>query len=140
MADTTDTSNPLGTKGKVLLVDDDKFLLDMYCMKFTQGGFNAHGALSVSKALDVIRGGFVPDAILFDIVMPEETGFSLLERLGTEKLAPKAIKVALTNQDDAEEKKRAESLGADVYLVKATLIPSEVVNRVGEEIARHHAA
>jgi len=132
----TDAQN----KGKVLLIDDDKFLLDMYCMKFTQGGYSAHGALSVSLALDAIRGGFIPDAIVFDLVMPEETGFSLLEHLRDEKLAPNAVKIALTNQDEPEEKKRAEALGADSYLVKATMIPSEVVNRVGEEIQRHHAA
>ena len=128
------------SKGKVLLIDDDKFLLDMYCMKFTQGGFAVYGALSVKAAMEVIRGGFSPDAVVFDLVMPEETGFSLLERLRADKIAPNAVKIALTNQDDPEEKKRAESLGADCYIVKATMIPSEVVQRVAEEIAHHTKA
>jgi len=136
----TEKDQALQAKGKILLVDDDKFLLDMYCTKFTQGGFTAHGALSVKAALETIRGGFEPDAVVFDLVMPEETGFSLLEHLRDQKIAPNAVKIALTNQDDAEEKRRAENLGADAYLVKATMIPSEVVNRVGEEIQRHHAA
>lgn len=128
---------PTNGKNKILLVDDDKFLLDMYCMKFTQGGFAAFGALSVKAAIEAIRGGFSPDAVVFDLIMPEETGFSLLEKLRAEKLADGAVKIALTNQDDPEEKKRAESLGADGYIVKATMIPSEVVKRVEEEITRH---
>ena len=128
---------PATPQSKILLVDDDKFLLDMYCMKFTQGGFSVFGALSVKAAIEAIRGGFSPDAVVFDLIMPEETGFSLLERLRADKMAPSAVKIALTNQDDPEEKKRAESLGADGYIVKATMIPSEVVKRVEEEIARH---
>jgi DNA-binding response OmpR family regulator len=36
------------------LVDDDKFLLDMYAMKFTQAGFNVHASLSVRNALDTL--------------------------------------------------------------------------------------
>lgn len=133
----TEQQTPIATKGKILLVDDDKFLLDMYCMKFTQGGFSAFGALSVKAAIQAIKEGFAPDAVVFDLIMPEETGFSLLERLRTDKLAEGAVKIALTNQDDPEEKKRAESLGADEYIVKATMIPSEVVTRVSDEIARH---
>jgi DNA-binding response OmpR family regulator len=137
---TESQSSPASTKGKILLVDDDKFLLDMYCMKFTQGGFTVHGALSVKSAFEALHGGFAPDAVLFDLIMPEETGFSLLEKLRAENLVPDAVKIALTNQDDPEEKKRAESLGADGYIVKATMIPSEVVTRVQEEIARHRKA
>ena len=133
---TEPTQGMQGTKGKVLLVDDDKFLLDMYCMKFSQSGYNVFGAPSVSAAIEAIRGGYVPDAIIFDIVMPEETGFSLLERLKEEQLVPGMLKVALTNQDDVEEKKRAQSLGADVYLLKATMIPSEVVAKVSDELSK----
>lgn len=132
----TQASEPKKSKGSVLLVDDDKFLLDMYSLKFTNSGYDVHATSSVAAALEVLHGGLVPDAIVFDIVMPERTGFSLLETLKNEHLAPAAAKVALTNQSDPEEQKHAVNLGVDCYLVKANLIPSEVVAKIGEEIGK----
>jgi CheY-like chemotaxis protein len=122
------------SKGSVLLVDDDKFLLDMYSVKFTQSGYQVHACTSVASALEYLHGGLVPDAVIFDIVMPERTGFSLLESLRDEHLVPNAVRAALTNQSDPEEQKRATDLGVDCFLVKATMIPSEVVAKIGEEI------
>ncbi len=65
----------------VLLVDDDKFLLDMYAMKFIQQGFIVHACLSVTDAIAAIKGGFEPDVALFDLIMPEHDGFSFLQML-----------------------------------------------------------
>ncbi len=126
-------------KGNVLFVDDDKFLADMYGMKFSSGGFQVQTCLSADQALEVLKGGFMADAVVFDLVMPERDGFSFLEALKSGKLAEGAVRIALTNQSDDSEKKKAESLGVDRYLVKATMIPSEVVALVAEEIAKKHS-
>ena len=120
-----------------MLVDDDKFLVDMYSMKFTQAGYAVHACLSVDAGIEALRGGFVPDVLLFDLVMPKNDGFSLLETLRSEKLAPNAILIALSNQGDDEAKKRALDLGASRYIVKASMIPSEVLQSVEEELAKH---
>ncbi len=124
------------TSGTVLLVDDDKFLMDMYSMKFKAAGFTVHACLSVGDALTVLRGGFDPEAVVFDILMPEGDGFSFLETMKNDSLAPHAVKVALTNQSSDSEKKRAEDLGVDRYIVKASMIPSEVVEAIKGEIAK----
>ena len=120
----------------ILLIDDDKFLLDMYTTKFIQQGFNVEACLSVDDALHALKAGNVPKVILFDITMPERDGFALLQALHDEKLAPEALKIALTNQSDDAEKTRALSLGADLYIVKASMIPSEVVNIVQETLKK----
>lgn len=117
-------------KTNILLVDDDKFLLDMYAMKFTQQGFTVMSALSASDALSDLKQGFAADVILFDLIMPECDGFQFLEKLRAEKLGEKALKIALTNQSTDAEKAKAHELGADHFIVKATMIPSEVVNTV----------
>ena len=124
----------------ILLVDDDKFLLDMYTMKFVQEGFTVQASLSATDALEQIRHGFAPDAILFDLTMPQMDGYQFLQTLSAEKLAPSALKLALTNQSTDAEKKKALELGADDFLVKATMIPSEVVNTVKQRLAAHPAA
>ena len=124
------------SKGNVLFVDDDKFLADMYGMKFAGAGYTVQACLSVSDALEALHGGFAADAIVFDLLMPERDGFALLQVLGSEHLVPQAALIALTNQSDDMEKKKAESLGVDRYIVKASMIPSEVVGVVGEEITK----
>ncbi len=124
------------TRGSVFLLDDDKFLLDMYSMKFIQQGFNVHAFLTADQALASLRDGLSPDVILFDITMPERDGFSFLQALAEEKLGAHSIKIALTNQSSDQESARAKTMGADDYLVKATLIPSEVVNKVAEDMER----
>lgn len=126
-------------KPAVMLVDDDKFLLDMYSVKFSQAGYTVHACFSTKEALDTLRGGASPAAILFDITMPGEDGFALLETIHTEKLAPGAKLIALTNQGTDADKKRAEEIGIDKYVIKATMIPSEVVNMVNEALGRKTA-
>lgn len=125
-----------GAKSHILLVDDDKFLIDMYAIKFQQAGFDVHACLSSADGLKTLRDGFPADAVLFDLIMPEGDGFSFLEKLRDEKLVPHALKIALTNEMNDEEKKKVTELGAMRYIVKATMIPSEVVSCVADEIAK----
>ena len=125
----------MNTPGNILLVDDDKFLLDMYSMKFVQEGYSVQACLSGRDALASLKGGFAPDAILFDLTMPECDGFEFLQTLSKEHLAEQAVKIALTNQSTDAERQKALDLGADQFLVKATLIPSEVVNMVNTALS-----
>ncbi len=127
-------------KGTILLTDDDKFLLDMYGMKFSQNGYTVETCLSANEALKSLRGGFKPDVILFDLTMPELDGFAFLKALSDEHLAEGVLKIVLTNQSDESEKTKAAELGASKYIVKASMIPSEVVNMVNEELAKHKTA
>lgn len=121
----------------ILLIDDDTFLLDMYSMKFQQAGYQVQACKSAKDALDKLRGGFSPEAVAFDLIMPEIDGFGLLEALHNEKLVPQARLIALTNQSDEAEQKHAAELGAHRYIIKASMIPSEVVAAITEEIEKN---
>lgn len=113
---------------KILLVDDDTFLLDMYVLKFKKSGLDVDTATSSAPALDKLHNGAVPDILLLDIIMPGQDGLELLETIRKEKLIPKATVIILSNQND--EMDRAVTLGADGYIIKAMSIPSEVVQKV----------
>ncbi|MDB5238556.1 MAG: two component transcriptional regulator, two-component system, OmpR family, response regulator [Candidatus Kaiserbacteria bacterium] len=128
------------TKANIVLVDDDKFLLDMYSMKFQQQNYNVHAFLSAREALESLRHGLDPQVILFDLTMPECDGFTFLQVIRDEKLVPNAIKIALSNQSTDAEKDKIKSLGADQFIVKATMIPSEVVNTVDIALLAHKSA
>jgi len=115
---------------KILLIDDDKFLLDMYVIKFGKAGYEVKTADSTDLGLKMVRDGFVPDVMLVDIVMPGMDGLDLVERIKKERLAPNAIVIMLTNQGAPDDISRAKKIGVDGYIVKATTIPSDVLNEV----------
>lgn len=125
----------LGTeKSVVLLLDDDKFLLDMYSLKFQQQGYTVQAFLSTNDALAALRSGFKPDVMLFDLVMPQKDGVTFLTEIQNDKLAPQAIKIVLSNQNDDTEREKVLKLGADQCVVKASAVPSEVVAIVDRAI------
>jgi CheY-like chemotaxis protein len=126
------TQNNSDQKIKVLIVDDDKFLLDMYAIKFGQNGFEVMACLDAEYALEKIRGGFIPKIVLSDLLMPSMDGFVFLERMRDEKLASGAKKIVLSNKGEKSDIDRAVSLGANGYIIKANVIPSEVVEKVRE--------
>ncbi len=115
---------------KIFLVDDDKFLLDMYSLKFKNKGHTIFTAHDGQDALNQLRGGLVPDAIVMDIIMPQMDGLQLLENIRKEKLIPTSKVIMLTNQGQVSDIEHAEKLGIDSYIIKATTIPSEVVMQV----------
>ena len=119
----------------VLLIDDDQFLLDMYAHKFEAQGFAVVKANSADEALERLRAGLVPAAVVFDIVMPHTDGYAFLEIMSREHLAAGAAKIALSNQTDGDEMKRLTELGADGHITKASEIPSEAVAEVLRIIA-----
>ena len=110
------------------MVDDDRFLLDMYSLKFKKSGLTVDTASSGQAALGKLRGTEKYDVVLVDIIMPGTDGIELLKIMREEKLSPDAVVIMLTNQPDDFEK--AKSFGVDGYIIKATTIPSEVVEQV----------
>jgi len=117
-------------KPKVLIVDDDKFLLNMYSIKFSKKNFEVNSAISGEEALNKIKGGYVPDIILLDIIMPGMDGFEVLNNLKKEKLAQESLVIMLTNQGQLADIEKAKDIGIGGYIIKATTIPSEVVEEV----------
>jgi len=117
-------------KKKVLIVDDDKFLLDMYSVKFKEADFDVEVGVGGEDALNKLRAGLEPDVIMLDIVMPGIDGFACLEAIKKEALGGNPTVVVLSNQGQDEEVRRAKELGADEYIIKASAIPSEVLDQV----------
>lgn len=118
------------TQYKILIVDDDKFLLNMYSIKFQKENFQVLVAADGKSALDQLTGGLSPDAIVLDIVMPIMDGLEMLENMRKQNLAKNATVLILSNQGQSTDIEKAKRLGIDGYIVKATTIPSEVVTEV----------
>ncbi len=121
---------PTTTPKKIFIVDDDKFLLDMYTFKFKEKGFDVVQAFGSVDALNKLKGGIIPDIMLLDVVMPTMDGFELLSIIKNEKLAPNAKVIVLSNLGQPTDVEKGRNLGANGYVIKASATPSEVVEKV----------
>ena len=123
----------------VFIVEDDRFLLDMYVMKFNERGFLVDTAFGGQEALDKLaKDNLKPDIVLLDIVMPGVNGFEVLEKIKKDNLIPGTTIVILSNLGQKEDIDRGVALGADGYIVKASATPTEVVNRVSKILEEKH--
>lgn len=129
------TAMPPKKKIKVVIVEDEKMLADMYTTKFTMEGFEA------SKANDGMAGLALakevkPDIILLDVIMPKLDGFGVLKELRQDATLKKTPVILLTNLGQDEDIKKGKQLGATDYFVKANHTPAEVVTKVKSVLAR----
>ncbi len=122
---------------KILIVDDDAFLLDMYAVKFGEAGYAIDTAKGVDEALEKLRGHGGYDIVLLDMVMPKRTGLELLKEIKEDKSCGDPVRIVLSNQGEKSDIDAALALGAVGYIVKANAIPSEVVTSVGEYYKEH---
>jgi CheY-like chemotaxis protein len=122
-------------KYSILIVDDDKFLIDMYSLKFTEKGFTVETAASGPDALQKVDGGLMPDIFLVDIVMPMMDGFELIQHLIQRQKEKRSSIIVLSNLGQKEDVEKGLSLGADGYIVKASATPTEVVEKVIEIVS-----
>ena len=122
-------------KYKILIVDDDQFLLNMYSIKFTKENFEVVTASDGTDAIGKLRDGLVPDALILDIVMPLMDGLEVLEHIRSESLIPTTSIIILSNQGQSSDIEKARKLGIQSYIVKATTIPSEVLAEVKRVLA-----
>lgn len=125
------------TSYRIFIIDDDAFLLDMYALKFSHRGFEVVTSSGTLEALGKLRGGEAPDILLVDLVMPAMDGFAFIEQLKKDALTPNALVIVLSNLGQEEDIVRARMLGAAGYIIKASTTPSEVVERVLEEVDKY---
>lgn len=111
---------------RIYLVDDDRFLLDMYAIKFKNAGHEVTAFQGGEELLTSLRKDPAPDAVLIDVVMPGMTGFETLEVVRAEKLGENTKFIVLSNQGQDTDLDKAKELKTAGYIIKASAIPSEV--------------
>lgn len=114
---------------RIYLVDDDRFLLDLYAVKFRGAGHEVSVFDGGEELLAALRGkdSASPDVILLDLIMPGIGGFDVLEAIRKERLAKNAKIIILSNLGQDSDIEKARSFAVDGYIIKASAIPSEVL-------------
>jgi len=117
---------------KVMLVEDDNNLREIYEARLLAEGYDIVSAQDGEEAL-ALAVKEKPDLIIADIMMPKISGFDMLDILRSTPETKDTKVVMMTALSQAEDKDRANKLGADRYLVKSQ-VTLEDVARVAREV------
>ena len=126
------TNQNQATGKKVLLVEDDDALANVYTTRLQAEGFDTkrvpNGEDALASTLE-----YHPDIILLDVMMPKVSGFDVLDILRNTPETANVKVIMLTALSQDSDRERAESLGVDDYLVKSQVVIADVIERV-----KHH--
>ena len=114
---------------KILVVEDDSFLLQMYATKLETEEYKVFTASTGSEALSLVEKEDL-DLILLDLNLPEVDGFNVLEELKSNPKTKHIPVLVLTNFSQKEDIDRCLDLGAEDFLIKAHFVPSEVIEKI----------
>ncbi len=114
---------------KILIIEDEKILSEMYRLKFAKEGYEVISAMDVREGMDLAKSE-KPDLIILDILLPKENGIKFLEeRQGLKEIAGIPV-IVLSNFDDPETKRKAFALGAVDYLIKSNYNPQDILDKI----------
>lgn len=130
-----DTAPP---KAKVMLVEDDNSLRQIYADTLTAEGFTVVSAPDGEAAL-ALAVKEKPDLIVADIMMPKVSGFDMIDILRSTPETKDAKIIMMTALSQAEDKQRAEQLGADKYLVKSQVTIEDFAQVVRDMLTQTEA-
>ncbi|MBI4360038.1 MAG: response regulator [Candidatus Jacksonbacteria bacterium] len=124
-----------GNSLKILLVDDEKFILKMYQTKLEQAGYYVETASSGKDAVSRAKEDH-PDLIFLDIVMGNMDGLEALKQLKKDPATKNVPVFMLTNIVSERDKKEALNLGAAGYCIKTDTEPADLL-QVANRFAHH---
>lgn len=118
-----------GVSGKILVVEDDKFLRTIIVQKLKNEGFEIEEAWDGGEALKKLEK-YRPDLVLLDLVLPDIDGFQVLKKIKDNPEISVTPVLILSNLGQEEDIRRGKEMGAKDYLIKAYFTPSEIVAKI----------
>lgn len=113
----------------ILLVEDDRIIINIYKLKFGKLGFKVLIAYDGQEALDILTKE-KPDVILLDLLLPKKDGFQVLTEIKANPATKDIPVVVASNLGQSEDIKRALKAGAEGYFVKSNVKIDDVVDTV----------
>lgn len=120
-------------KTKVLVIEDEEMISHMYQVKLEAEGYGVVVASDGASGLALAEQER-PDLIFLDIIMPQLDGFSVLQGLKANANTKDIPVVMLTNLGTDEDIAKGKEYGAVGYIVKASVTPTQIADKVKEFI------
>jgi len=111
---------------KILIVEDDSILSDLYNNTFTFAGYTTVTAKNGLEGLDKARQE-KPDIIFLDLMMPKMNGLDLIGELKKDETTKNIPVIILSNFSDEKLAKEALAKGALAYVIKSDYEPKQVI-------------
>lgn len=111
---------------KILLVDDDALVLELYRKKLVQGGFEVRTALDGLAAIQAL-GSFTPDFVVLDLMMPRLSGADVLKFIRARPALAKVPVAVLTNAFMSDHARAVSSMGVDRAIIKGDCTPTKML-------------
>ncbi len=127
----------LGTVGqakRILFVEDDDALADVYLVRLQAEGFDVKRVADGEEAL-AAAVSFQPSLVLLDVMMPKVSGFDVLDILRNTPETANLKVIMLTALSQESDKKRAQDLGVDEYLVKSQVVIGDVIAHIKRRLS-----
>jgi DNA-binding response OmpR family regulator len=122
-------------KAKILIIEDDRFLIKLYSSKLRREGFEVMEAVSGEEGLSkVLREK--PDLVLLDLVLSQKSGFEILSEIKMNPETKSIPVIVLTNLGQESDIKRGFSLGAAAYLIKTDFSINQLPEIVKENLVK----
>jgi DNA-binding response OmpR family regulator len=118
---------------RILLVEDDDALANVYLTRLKAEGFDVKRVTNGEDALVTVLS-YRPDLVVLDVMMPKLNGFEVLDILRNTPEVGNVKVVMLTALSQEADKKRAEALGVDDYLVKSQVVIADVIDRIKQHL------
>lgn len=135
----SDAATMPSSKRRILLVEDDTFISDIYQTKLDLEGFEVIAAMNGLDAIKELESGIVPDLVLLDIIMPYMDGMEVLRAIKAKPEWQKIPIILLTNLSNREQIDECLQLGANDYLIKSHFTPTEVTKKINALIGGNPA-
>lgn len=119
--------------GTLLLVEDEPSLREMYQGRLEGEGFQVYSTDDGAPGLKMAQEHH-PDLILLDIVLNNSDGFSVLNELKKDDKTSNIPVIMVSNLSSRDDRQRALELGADDFLVKAKITPTELAEKVKDKL------
>lgn len=119
---------------KILLVEDDDALANVYLSRLQAEGFDTRRVSNGEEALAAAMS-YHPDLVLLDVMMPKVSGFDVLDILRNTPDTASLKVIMLTALSQESDKQRAEALGVDDYLVKSQVVIADVIDKVKQHLS-----
>lgn len=122
-------------KARILIIEDDKFLIKLYSNKLRREGFEVMEAISGEEGLNKVLLE-KPDLVILDLVLPHKSGFEILSEMKMRPETKDIPVVILTNLGQESDIKRGLSLGAAAYWVKTDFSINQLPEIVKEHLVK----
>ncbi len=118
-------------KIKVLVVEDEAFLSSLIKEALTRAGFSVDLAIDGDTAFNLLSQT-MPDIILLDLILPGISGFDILKKLKEDEQTKAIPVIIISNLGSTDEIQKGLDAGADAYLIKAQVLPVDIINKIHE--------